>query len=148
MGAWGYEPMDDDLAFEWLANEIEAPLLGTIKRTLQAYLDQTERDDDKTIEAQAAAALLVDLTGDNAKIGYIDLDCGWVAVDDDWLTREGDLWVLATKVINKIMEDDRFINAFTKPQEKKSVLTRLLTDLQDCQETNRNRWRRTNGPNR
>ncbi|HEY7154264.1 MAG TPA: DUF4259 domain-containing protein [Gemmataceae bacterium] len=138
MGAWGYEPMDDDLAFEWLANEIEAPLLGTIKRTLQAYLDQTERDDVKTIEAQAAAALLVDLTGGHAKMRYIDLDCGWLAKDDDWLTGEGDLWALATTVINKIMQDEHFINAYNEPHEKKSVLERLLADLRHSQERSRN----------
>lgn len=138
MGAWGYEPMDDDLAFEWLANEVEAPLLGTIKRTLQVYLDQTERDDVKTIEAQAAAALLVDLTGRYAKMGYIDLDCSWLAREENWLAREGDLLALASTVINKIMQDERFINAYNKPHEKKSVLKRLLIDLQHCQERNAN----------
>ena len=56
MGAWGYEPMDDDLALGWLADRVEAPLLAAIRGTLQAYLDQTEKDDVKTIEAIAAAA--------------------------------------------------------------------------------------------
>lgn len=138
MGAWGYEPMDDDSAFEWLANEIEAPLLGTIKRTLQAYLDQTDKDFKKSIEAQAAAALLVDLTSGYAKMGYIDLDCGWLAKDEDWATREGDLWALATTVINKIMQDEHFINVHSEPQKKKSMLKRLLADLQHFQERNRN----------
>ena len=57
MGAWGYEPMDDDTALDWLANEVDAPLLAAIKRTLQGYLELTEADDVKTIEAIAAAAL-------------------------------------------------------------------------------------------
>jgi hypothetical protein len=34
--------MDDDLALDWLANEVEAPLLAAIRKALQAYLEQTE----------------------------------------------------------------------------------------------------------
>ncbi|HEY7310768.1 MAG TPA: DUF4259 domain-containing protein [Gemmataceae bacterium] len=137
MGAWGYEPMDDDCAFEWLANEIEAPLLGTIKRTLQAYLDQPEKDDVNTIEAEAAAALLIDLAGGYAKMRYIDLDCGWLVKEEHWLAREGDLLALATTVINRIMQDEPWINNYNEPQEKISVLKRLLADLQHSQERNR-----------
>lgn len=131
MGAGGYEPMDDDCACDWLADEIEAPLLGAIKRTLQAYLDQTDRDDVKTIEAEAAAALLVDLTGSHAKMRYMNLDCSWLA-------REGNLWALATTVVNKIMQDEEWINSYNEPQEKMAVLKRILADLRHCQEGNRN----------
>ncbi len=45
MGAWDYGPMENDYAQSWLTNEVEAPLMSTIKRTLQAYLAQTEKDD-------------------------------------------------------------------------------------------------------
>ncbi len=138
MGASGYEPMDDDLAFDWLADEIEAPLLKSIKRTLQVYLDQTDRDDVKTIEAEAAAALLVDLTSGHAKMRYMDLDCGWLVNEVNWLAREGNLWALATTVINRIMQDEEWINNYNEPQEKKAALKRLLADLQHCQERNRN----------
>jgi hypothetical protein len=105
-------------------------LLGTIKRTLRAYLDQTEKDDVKTHEAEAAAALLVDLTGGYAKMRYIDLNCGWLAKDDD-------LWSLAAEVIKKIMQDEPWINDYTEPQRKMSVLGQLLSDLQHFQETNK-----------
>jgi hypothetical protein len=61
-----------------------------------------------------------------------------LAKDDDWLTGEGDLWALATTVINKIMQDEHFINAYNEPHEKKSVLERLLADLRHSQERSRN----------
>jgi hypothetical protein len=60
--------MHDDLALGWLADQVEAHLLAAIRRPLQAYLDQTGKDDVKTTEAIAAAALLVDLTGGHTKM--------------------------------------------------------------------------------
>ncbi len=88
MGAWGYEPMGNDYALEWLCNEIEAPLLAAIKRALQAYLDQTEKDDLKTIAAEAAAALLVDLTSDHTKMKYAHFYSGYLGYE----AKQNDLW--------------------------------------------------------
>jgi hypothetical protein len=127
MGAWGYEPMENDYALEWLANEVQGPLLATIKRTLQAYLDQTDKDDDKSIEAEAAAALLVELTGDHAKRRSIDLNCGWLA-------KQQDLWSLAASVIRKLMVDKRWINDWNEPKRKMVVLEQLLSNLQHSKE--------------
>jgi hypothetical protein len=126
MGAWGYEPMDDDLALDWLANEIESPLLTAIKRTLQAYSDQTGKDDAKTIEAIAAAALLVDLTGDHTKMKYTHFRSGYLAHE----AKEVDLWSLAIAVIQKIMEDKNWLSGCKDPQRKVLVLNQLVTDLQ------------------
>jgi hypothetical protein len=129
MRAWGHEAMENDLALEWLANEVEAPLLATIKKTLRSYLDQTEKDDLKTIEAEAAAALLVDLTGDHAKMKYNHINCGYLAKNDN-------LWSLAVDAITKIMKDDEFIGGWNNPQLKRQLLTQLLSDLQSINDQN------------
>jgi hypothetical protein len=129
MGAWGHKAMENDLALEWLANEVEAPLLATIKKTLQSYLGHTEKDVLKTIEAEAAAALLVDLTGDHAKMKYNHINCGYLAKGEK-------LWSLAAVVINKIMKDEDWICGWNDPQLKRQVLMQLLADLQRIQELN------------
>ena len=72
MGAWGCKPMDNDHALDWFADKVAAPLLAVIKSTIAAYLDQTEKDDLNAINAEAAAALLVDLIGEHTKMEYID----------------------------------------------------------------------------
>ena len=129
MGTWGYQPIENDAASEWLANEVEGPLLATIKQTLQGYLDQTEMDDVKTHEAETAAALLVDVTCDHARMKYIDLNSGWLA-------KQEDLWSLAVKVVKNIMQDDRWISNHNELQRKIAVLEGLLVDLQHSQEAN------------
>jgi hypothetical protein len=127
MGAWGYEPLDDDLALEWLANQVETPLLAEISKTLQAYLDQTERDDVKTIEAIAAAALLVDLTGDHTKMKYTHFNSGYLGYE----AKEADLCSLAARVIEKIIEEERnWLSGWDDPQQKVQALKRLVSDLQ------------------
>jgi hypothetical protein len=134
MGAWGYEPMENDEALEWLANEVEAPLLGTIKRTLQAYLDQTENDDLKTLEAETAAALLVDLTGDHTKMKYTHFSSGYLAYE----AKETDLWSLAAKVIAKIIErEGAWLSGWNEPEQKLQILQQLLADLQRIQARNK-----------
>lgn len=70
---------------------------------------------------------------------YMDLDCGWLAKEHNWRANEGDLWALAITVINKIMQDEQWINGYNEPQEKKSMLQRLVDHLQHAQELNRNR---------
>ena len=136
MGAWGYEPMDDDLALDWLADQVEAPLLAAIRGTLQAYLDQTEKDDVKTIEAIAAAALLVDLTGDHTKMKYTHFNSGYLGYE----AKEADLWSLAARVIEKIMEEEKgWLSDCNDPQKKVQVLKQLVSDLQQIKAVSRNR---------
>ena len=136
MGAWGYEPMENDEALEWLANEIEAPLLAAIKKTLQAYLDQTEKDDAKAIEAEAAAALLVDLTGDHAKMKYTHFDSGYLGYE----AKQADLWSLAANVIERIIEAERdWLSGWDDPQQKEQKLKQLVSNLQQINLANQNR---------
>ncbi len=127
MGAWNYEPMENDEALEWLANEVEVPLLTTIERTLQTFLRQTEKDEVKTIEAEAAVALLVDLTGDHAKMKY-------TRINSAYLAKERGLWALGTRTITKIMEDKDWLSGWNQPEQKLQVLRDLLSDLQHIEE--------------
>ena len=136
MGAWGYEPMDDDTALDWLANEVEAPLLAAISKTLQAYMDQTEKDDVKTTEAIAAAALLVDLIGDHTKMKYTQFHNGYLGHE----AKEADLCLLAARVIEKIMEQERdWLSNWNDPEKKVQVLKLLVSDLQQIKAANKNR---------
>jgi hypothetical protein len=126
MGAWGYAPMESDEALEWLADKVEAPLLTAIKGTLQAYLDQTEKDDVKMIEAEAAAALLIDLTGTCGKMRYTDFSGGYLGD----AAQESELWSLAAKAIAKIITEEQWLSGWNKPQQKLQVLKQLLSELQ------------------
>jgi uncharacterized protein DUF4259 len=79
MGAWGYGAMENDEALEWLVNEVEAPLLVKIKQAFNAYLEQSEKDEVRLSEAEAAAALLIDLTGDHTRLKYTPFSSGFLA---------------------------------------------------------------------
>jgi hypothetical protein len=126
MGAWGYEPMENDDALEWLANKVEAPLVAAIKGSLQAYLDQTEKDDVRMSEAEAAAALQVDLGGNRAKMKYTDFSGSYLG----YAAKENELWLLAAKAIAKMMEEEQWLSGWNKPQQKLQVLKQLLSELQ------------------
>jgi hypothetical protein len=118
--------MENDTALDWLASEVEAPLLATIRRTLHAFLEQTQRDDVKMMEAEAAAALLVDLTGGHAKMKYTQINSSYLAKQDG-------LWSLAATVITRIIEDTDWLGGWNEPQEKLQVLRQLLSDLHRIQ---------------
>jgi hypothetical protein len=136
MGAWGYKPMDDDVALDWLADQVEAPLLAAIRGTLQAYLDQTGKDDVKTIEAIAAAALLVDLTGDHTQMKYTAFSSGYLGYE----AKETDLWLFAARVIEQIMEEERdWLRGWDDPQQKVQGLKQLVSDLQQINAASKNR---------
>src|SRR5262245_45945260 len=121
MGAWGCGPMENDLGLEWLANEVEAPLLATIKRAFHAYLHQEEKDDAKLAEAEAAAALLVDLTGDHTKMKYTPFSSGFFS----YQAQEEQLWSLASQVITKMLTEEEWLNDWNEPQAKRQALEQL-----------------------
>jgi len=135
MGAWGYQPMENDYALEWLDNEVQAPLLESIKKTLHAYLDQSDKDEARIIEAIAATALLVDLTGEQGKMKYTDFRSGYLG----YASKESDLWSLAARVIEKIMEEEeKWLSEWNEPQQEMGVLKQLLSDLQHIKAASQN----------
>lgn len=133
MGAWGYGPMENDEALEWLANEVEAPLLAKMKQAFNAYLQQTEKDEMRMIEAEAAAALLVDLTGDHAKLKYTPFSSGFLA----YQAREDQLWSLAAGVITKILTEEGWLSGWSEPRLKQQALKELLSELQHIEARNK-----------
>jgi hypothetical protein len=133
MGAWGYEAMENDAALEWLANEVEAPLLEKMKQAFNAYLEQTEKDDVRMIEAEAAAALLVDLTGDHAKLKYTPFSSGFLA----YQAKEDQLWSLAGKAITKLLTEEDWLSDWSEPQNKREALKELLSELQHIEARNK-----------
>jgi hypothetical protein len=136
MGAWGYGPLDDDIALDWLAEEVEAPLLAAIKKALHAYSDQPEKDDARTIEAVAAAALLVDLTGHHTRMKYAHFHTGYLG----HAVREADLWSLAVGVVERIIEEeDTWLRGWNDPAQKVQALRQLVADLQEITAANKNR---------
>jgi hypothetical protein len=133
MGAWGYGPMENDHALEWLANEVEAPLLARMKQAFNAYLEQTEKDDVRRIEAEAAAALLVDVTGDHAKLKYTPFSSGFLA----YQAKEDRLWSLAAGVITKILTEEGWLSGWSEPRLKRQTLKELLSELQHIEARNK-----------
>jgi hypothetical protein len=125
MGEWGYKPMEGDVALDWLANEVDALLLGAIRRALEAYLGQTERDDVKLTEAEAAVGLLIDLAGDHTRMKYTRFASGFLARK----AKEEQLLSLATKAVAQILTEEEWLQGWTSPQLKKQALEELLADL-------------------
>lgn len=132
MGVWGYEAMENDLALEWLANEVEAPLLAKMKQAFNAYLEQTEKGDLRMIEAEAAAALLIDLTGDHAKLKYTPFSNGFFAHQ----AKEDQLWSLAAMVITKLLTEEDWLNGWSEPRLKQQALQELRSELQRIETRN------------
>ena len=53
MGAWGYQPFENDSALDWL---------GDIERKIALSISQISKSEDAQHETMAAAQLLLDLT--------------------------------------------------------------------------------------
>src|SRR5689334_14420933 len=117
MGAWGYGPMENDGALDWLNYYVVAPLLATMKQAFNAYLEQTEKDEVKMMEAEAAAALLVDLTGDHAKLKYTPFSSGFLA----YQAKEDRLWSTAAGVITKILTEESWLSGWSEPRLKQQA---------------------------
>lgn len=124
--------MENDCALEWLANEVEAPLLAKMKQAFNSYLEQTEKDAGRMMEAEAAAALLVDLTGDHAKLKYAPFSSGFLA----YQAKEDRLWSLAAGVIMKILTEDGWLGGLSEPRLKQQALKELLYELQQIEARN------------
>jgi uncharacterized protein DUF4259 len=133
MGAWGYGAMENDEALEWLVNEVEAPLLVKIKQAFNAYLEQSEKDEVRLSEAEAAAALLIDLTGDHTRLKYTPFSSGFLA----YRAKEDRLWSLATRVITTILTEEDWLSSWSEPRLKRDALKELLSELQHIEARNK-----------
>ncbi len=129
MGAWGYGPMENDEALEWMANNVEAPLVTTIRNALQELLDAQESDDIKKLEAGAAIALFIGLLTYSEKGAFEFPNISYLASSEK-------LWDTGMKVIEKLLEDERWLSNWTEPDLKKKSLNELLMALQNSKKKN------------
>jgi hypothetical protein len=119
--------MESDEALEWLANQVEAPVLAAIQKAFERYLERTPGDDTSvTSEAEAAAALLVDLAGDETRMKYTRFSSSYLGHS----AKEMGLWSQAIKVLEKMMEDKESLGLWGDSSHKLQVLQRLASDLQ------------------
>jgi len=107
-------------------------LLAKMKQAFNSYLEQTEKDAGRMMEAEAAAALLVDLTGDHAKLKYAPFSSGFLA----YQAKEDRLWSLAAGVIMKILTEDGWLGGLSEPRLKQQALKELLYELQQIEARN------------
>jgi len=70
MGAWGYKPLENDYALEWLANDIEPPMMKAIRRTFHGFLRSKRSDDVRRHQVEAAATLLVEYSQINEEFAF------------------------------------------------------------------------------
>jgi len=120
MGAWGYKPMENDEALEWMANEIEMPLFEAIRNKIQDFFGNSE-DDVKKSEVEAAVGLLLDFAAPlRMENGKVDLR---------HLASENQIWDQAIAAIEKLRADEKWLEQWNSGEKKKEVLHHLLAKL-------------------
>lgn len=122
MGAWGYEPMENDIALDWVAESVETPLLAAIERALRDYSSATEPDDVQKSDAEAAVALLLDLTTKPSQLRFSKLDF-------IFNSKEKGLFELAIAVVTRLRDDVSWISEWNDSDKKHQVLNELLSEL-------------------
>lgn len=122
MGDWSYEPTGNDYAEDWIENSVACPLTDAIKSTLVRYLEDPS-DDVNKLEAEAAAALLVDFTANAGGFKYLDYRT-------DILNTVPELLDKAIAAIKGLLSEDNWLAGYSNPQTKTAVLHRLLSELE------------------
>ena len=120
MGAWNEEPMGNDGALDWIANAIEYPVINAIVAALDSFLKDGS-DDRVKEEAEAAVALLLDLTS-RTEVKYVRLSFRSMANDKG-------LWEKATGVISALESNEKWLSQWSHPEKKKAVLKRLIDEI-------------------
>lgn len=97
------------------------PLCDAIQRTLRAFLDGSDTQITE-MQAEVAAALLVDCTSTKTYTKYETIDIQTIAV-------KRDLWNLAIAAVDKMIASD-WPSKWDEPKDKLAVLVELRGDLQ------------------
>jgi hypothetical protein len=119
MGTWSVEPTGNDEALEWIANAIEYPLSNAIELAITQLLSDPA---DDVIKAEAAVALLIDLTSAAYTPKYWGISVNFIALDKG-------LFELATSAIITLLSQEKWLAEFGNPHDKIVVLKRLLAEL-------------------
>jgi len=128
MGAWGYGPMENDAAWDWIAKYAAFPLVTAIEDTLRAALS-APADDLKNHQAEAAAALLLECTSSKEDASFL-----YAHVRPHAIRKR--LWDLAIESLQKVMANRDWLAGWTDPHAKIRALERLVSDLQQSKNTN------------
>jgi hypothetical protein len=123
MGDWNYGSMDNDCALDWVAEFVEKPILDAIERTLRDFSAASGSDDILKSEAEAAVALLVDLTATPSSMKNSKLDFKYNAA-------QRGLFKLAEEAVNKLRNDENWLAEWNAPEQKLQVLNELLVQLE------------------
>src|SRR5262249_28598321 len=115
MGAWGYKPLENDYALEWLTNDIETPMMKAIRRTFYGFLRSKRSDDVRKHEVEAAASLLIQYSRINEEFAS--------------RSRDDKLWTLGIKGIQKLIRDKAWLHGWNEPSQKERTLVGLLSEL-------------------
>ena len=113
--------MGNDGALDWIANAFELPVVDAIRTALDGYLMDRSEDKMKD-EAQAAVALLLDLTA----------KADWKYVQPAYRSMANDrgLWKKAAEVISALGSDEKWLSLWSHPEKKKAVLKQLLDEIE------------------
>ncbi|HEY7152990.1 MAG TPA: DUF4259 domain-containing protein [Gemmataceae bacterium] len=124
MGAWGYGPMENDCALDWIAEFAEKPILTAIECALRDFSSAADPDDIQKSEAEAAAALLLDLTTTPSLMRYSKVDFIFNA-------KKKDLFNLAIAAITRLIDDKDWLAEWNDPEKKFQMLNELLSELKN-----------------
>lgn len=122
MGAWSEGPTENDLAQEWIANSIDMTIVGAISDALQRFFVDPA-DDLRKCEAEAAIAVLLDLTGDMRGLKYMRFHIRSIA-------NEVGLWDSAIRAIKTLQGDTKWLASWTNPEKKGAMLSHLHAELE------------------
>jgi hypothetical protein len=123
MGSWSEDPMGNDYAQEWLVNSIAYPLTAAITNAIACFLADGS-DDVKKIEAEAAVALLLELTADVANLQSLRSIIKYSACEQG-------LWDRAMTAIVRLRSDEKWLSAWSNPERKADVLSGIIIALQE-----------------
>jgi hypothetical protein len=114
MGAWGYEPFENDAAGDWL-DPIENMLAKAIRSALETV--KPSRHFDGYHEAVAAAALLAESSALESRINLA------------YLAEKSGLFDLAIETVCEIENDAAYLAEWDKPNEARTALASLRRSL-------------------
>jgi hypothetical protein len=122
MGAWDEQPVGNDEAQEWLADSVVRPMMDAINAALSRFLAD-ESDDVNKAQAEAAAALLIDLADLKDRPKYVLLDGANLA-------SQLGAWNKAIAAIRLLISQKKWLSEWSRPEDKAKVLEQLLNDLE------------------
>jgi hypothetical protein len=121
MGAWDSGPFDSDNAMEWVDNDVTPLLLRAIRSKLIAFIEGGFADDVEKDQAKAAVGLIVLLSRPPESEG--ETSC---PINLFYQAKEDDTFRIAIAVVNLLLADHTWIEAWSHPDKARAELEQLL----------------------